>query len=138
MKPFKLFTLALTFLAFFSQAMVIGAECEMMANKNSVTVQSDMTHMGHNMAAQSHTDMDHSNHMMEADDATMANMQNHDMSDCCAQSCTCTVASCSSMVIVSDIYLPSIHLRAVDKLSLALFDISTPIAKSLYRPPITA
>lgn len=141
MKAFKLFTFALTFLAFFSQGMVAGVQCEMMADKNITSTQSDISHMGHNMAAEMHSSMDHSGHdMPEMANMDMQNhdMQSQDMNDCCDQNCTCTMASCSSIVIASNAFLPSPITRVTDKLSLALSNTSKYLAKSLYRPPITA
>ena len=146
MKALKLFTFALTFLAFFSQGMVAGMQCEMMADKNITSTQSDIPHMGHNMAAEMHSSMDHSGHDMpemanmdmQKHDMQSQDMQSQDMSDCCDQNCTCNMAGCSSIVIASNVFLPSPITRATDKLSLNLSNASKPFPISLYRPPINS
>ena len=126
MKTLKIFTLALTFLAFLSQAMVSDADCKMMMSSDSAGSDVHIMAMDHDMSSMDMSDMNHD----------MSEMTQGSMSDCCEQNCTCDMASCSSVVFVDETYQIIANLSVSEKIGSRIFNVSKSFLSSLYRPPI--
>lgn len=121
MKTFQITTLLLILLAFTAQSLALASNCKMDMSNTAVNV------MNHDMSAMKHG-------MMDMADVTMANMEHN--SDCCAQTCSCVVASCASLLMLSPEFTTPIAINQHISLSALPKQITNQYPNSLYRPPI--
>ena len=121
MKIFQITTLLLILLAFTGQSLAVASNCKMDMSNTAVDV------MGHDMSAKEHG-------MMDMADPAMTDMEHN--RDCCAQTCSCVVTSCASLLMLSPEFTSAIAISQHINLSALPEQTSNQYPSSLYRPPI--
>lgn len=125
---YKNFIIALLLLAFTSQTLATAAmTCQL--EKATAAVAMDMSSYDHmNMDHTDHASMDHSQHANSLTDT-------HQKSDCCKTMGHCVFGGCSLAAASNsiDFLLTELDSAAEDFYSDV---VPTPLASSLYRPPI--
>lgn len=124
MKIIKVITLILAFTAFMSQSMANDAFCRMDFSMDNYSM--NKSEMQHDMSAMNHQMMDEMHVDMPAD------------LDCCAEQCSCAIASCSSIAMISAEFDSTRDLIVSAKILATPFTTIKQHQNSLYRPPINS